>query len=188
MFKSIFLSNDVIKTIKYWFASNRRQAIIANNDKLKLHSEHHPSVRINFQNNWACGWKLTSVGHGIGVCFCTKTLRNVGRIFMKEQFSLPLLLTMIHRADSKFAPSQWEPSLQSNGVSHWLGANQESVLINISYLSSPSSGLIEYLKTEMLLPWKAKVTAAEDGLWTMLLISLGMKILTTGLVATLAYM
>ena len=30
------------------------------------------------------------------------------------------------RADSRFAPSQWETSLQSNAVSHWLGASLES--------------------------------------------------------------
>ena len=30
---------------------------------------------------------------------------------------------MIIRADSRFAPSQWETSLQSNDVSHWLGTN-----------------------------------------------------------------
>ena len=30
------------------------------------------------------------------------------------------------RAVSRFAPSQWETSLQSNAVSHWLGANLES--------------------------------------------------------------
>ena len=30
------------------------------------------------------------------------------------------------RADSMFAPWQWETSLQSNAVSHWLGANIES--------------------------------------------------------------
>ena len=29
---------------------------------------------------------------------------------------------------TRFAPSQWEPMLQSNGVSHWLGANLESAL------------------------------------------------------------
>ena len=33
------------------------------------------------------------------------------------------------RADSRFAPSQWETSLQSNAVSHWLGANLESALL-----------------------------------------------------------
>ena len=33
------------------------------------------------------------------------------------------------RADSMFVPSQWEKSLQRNAVSHWLGANLESVLL-----------------------------------------------------------
>ena len=32
------------------------------------------------------------------------------------------------RADSRFAPSQWETTLQSNAVSQWLGANLESAL------------------------------------------------------------
>ena len=32
------------------------------------------------------------------------------------------------RADPRLAPSQWETSLQSNAVSHWLGANLESAL------------------------------------------------------------
>ena len=33
------------------------------------------------------------------------------------------------RADSRFAPSQWDTLLQSNAVSHWLGANLESALL-----------------------------------------------------------
>ena len=33
------------------------------------------------------------------------------------------------RADSRLAPSQWETSLQSNDVSHWLSANLESALL-----------------------------------------------------------
>ena len=33
-----------------------------------------------------------------------------------------------HRVDSRFVPSQWETSLQSNAVSHWLCANLESAL------------------------------------------------------------
>ena len=32
------------------------------------------------------------------------------------------------RAESRLAPSQWEMSLQSNAISHWLGANLESAL------------------------------------------------------------
>ena len=35
---------------------------------------------------------------------------------------------MQYRADSRLAPSQWETSLQSNAVSHWLGANLEWAL------------------------------------------------------------
>ena len=31
-------------------------------------------------------------------------------------------------ADSRFVLSQWETSLQSNGVSHWHGLNLESAL------------------------------------------------------------
>ena len=32
-------------------------------------------------------------------------------------------------ADSRLAPSQWETSLQSNAISHWLGENLESALL-----------------------------------------------------------
>ena len=38
----------------------------------------------------------------------------------------------ITRADSRFAPSQWETSLQTNAVSHWLGANLELALHYLS--------------------------------------------------------
>ena len=31
-------------------------------------------------------------------------------------------------SESRFAPSQWETALQSNDVSHWLGANLDSAL------------------------------------------------------------
>ena len=33
-----------------------------------------------------------------------------------------------HRADARFAPSQWETTLLCNHVSHWLDANLESAL------------------------------------------------------------
>ena len=39
-----------------------------------------------------------------------------------------LLWQWEYRADSRLVPSQWETSLQSNAVSHWLGANLESAL------------------------------------------------------------
>ena len=42
-----------------------------------------------------------------------------------------------YRADSRFAPSQWETALQSNVVSHWLGTNLESALRYISESGQP---------------------------------------------------
>ena len=36
------------------------------------------------------------------------------------------------RADSRFEPSQWETPLQSNAVSHWLGANLKSAMTTVS--------------------------------------------------------
>ena len=48
-----------------------------------------------------------------------------------------LLVQKLSWADSMLAPSQWETSLQSNTVSHWLGANLESALLTIiKHLSS----------------------------------------------------
>ena len=49
---------------------------------------------------------------------------------------------IICRADLRFPPSQWETSLQSNAVSHWLGANLGSALVwyqggvSITHMSS----------------------------------------------------
>ena len=53
------------------------------------------------------------------------------------------------RADSRFAPSQWETSLQSNNVSHWLGASLESAL----YFLIPA------------LQWLFSWTTFEDKAW-----------------------
>ena len=46
---------------------------------------------------------------------------------IKSQFISSTEL-LYYRADSKLVPSQWETSLQSNAVSHWLGASLESAL------------------------------------------------------------
>ena len=38
------------------------------------------------------------------------------------------------RADSRFAPSQWETALLCNDVSHWLGGSLESALQYIAHV------------------------------------------------------
>ena len=38
---------------------------------------------------------------------------------------------VINKADSRLVPRQWETSLQSNAVSHWIGSNLQSTLIHV---------------------------------------------------------
>ena len=54
-----------------------------------------------------------------------------------------------YSADSRFAPRQWETSLQSNGVSHWLGAYLESALIIID-----GDGEVGPLRISMSTVWR----------------------------------
>ena len=61
---------------------------------------------------------------------CVKSSQNVnlGSIWKtKTYIGQPI------RADSRFAPSQWETALLCNGVSHWLAPSLASALVN-SYL------------------------------------------------------
>ena len=51
------------------------------------------------------------------ICFM-----SIGHIAVVE------LGAMTFRADSRLVPSQWDTSLQSNVVCHWLGANLDSAL------------------------------------------------------------
>ena len=74
----------------------------------------------------------------ISLTFSISSSLNNGSVW-----ALYLLFVIMRRArfcslnilfHSRFAPSQWETSLQSNGVSHWLGANLEPALLYHSQL------------------------------------------------------
>ena len=62
---------------------------------------------------------------------CIVTLPLTARAHTQND---PWVTSLLHqtndfiRADSRFAPSQWEMPLQCNGISHWLGANLDSSL------------------------------------------------------------
>ena len=68
------------------------------------------------------------------------------------------------RADSRFAPIQWETSLQSNGVSHWLGANLESALaLWVTMLMMGQKVIIKkYGHNELLMAHKTKGWCCES--------------------------
>ena len=51
----------------------------------------------------------------------------------------------IFRADSRLVPSQWETLLQSNAISHWLGAYLESTLILYMHNILNMGTIYEYL-------------------------------------------
>ena len=48
----------------------------------------------------------------------------------------PTVVVYCYGADSRLAASQWETSLQSNAVSHWLDANLESALLQLGVASA----------------------------------------------------
>ena len=64
-------------------------------------------------------------------------------------------------ADSRLAPSQWETSLQSNAVSHWLGPNLESTLLISSYLFHTDTwqNSTQELPYWFCVQWAAQVTS-----------------------------
>ena len=83
--------------------------------------------------DWMLSWNLTNrpsvsfegmhpVTHGDAH---VQIIRNTHMLSITHN----VLLHYYNRADSRFAPSQWEMSLQSNAVSHWLCANLESALL-----------------------------------------------------------
>ena len=56
-------------------------------------------------------------------CITPEPVKDIGK-----HSRLPKRFNRYARADSRFAPGQWETSLQSNAISHWLGANLDSAL------------------------------------------------------------
>ena len=70
-------------------------------------------------------------------------VENIPNVMLIEVFQITLYMYMLWfitvfispstpskncKADPRFSPSQWETSLQSNAVPHWLGANLESAM------------------------------------------------------------
>ena len=75
---------------------------------------------------------------------------NHSLMTLKQTLSLLLFYTnCLYRADSRFAPSQWETVLLCNHVSHWLGASLESAL---SVSLSACTFLMDAWKCSFLVP------------------------------------
>ena len=74
-------------------------------------------------------WQRTSYSENRQVVVRKQTVfSHQNCLFLKRKLLIILQLIRCFRADSRLALSQWETLLQSNPVSHWLGANLESAL------------------------------------------------------------
>ena len=96
------------------------QFIMNNLVKLKLNLKKKKRIPFIFRVNKSMAQCKTTV---------TPLLMHVG---VTESCALKALIYI--RDDSRLAPIQWETSLQSNAVSHWLGANLESALCIVTVL------------------------------------------------------
>ena len=123
-----------------WTFRNRLQwnfNQIQNFSFVKMHLEISSVKWWPFCPGW--GWG-SGVGVGWGRCWAkrissspvndrSKHITYCVCIMLKFECGNIVHIADIHyTADSGFAPSQWETSLQSNAVSHRLGANLESAL------------------------------------------------------------
>ena len=96
----------------------------------------HPDLS-NYEEDGACKCKKFQCLTCREICmnWLKKQIfgRRVNKNFLMPKYHYHGLLQnwycqYVSRVDSRFAPSQCETSLQSNAVSHWLGANLESAL------------------------------------------------------------
>ena len=101
----------------------RNSIALFNDDFLCPMSQHTLKGNIKY-----CNFKGNTTQVFQSKCIWNRCLQNISHF---EQAAMKW--RVINRADSRFAPSQWETLLQSNTVSHWLGTNLESALVNLHF-------------------------------------------------------
>ena len=98
-------------------------------------------------SQWETSLHSNTVSHWLGV--------NLAKVYfhtaLLHWYQIHFLLVCGIRADSRLAPSQWETSLQSNAVSHWLGANLAKVYFHTALLHWYQSRFL--LVCVVWLPW-----------------------------------
>ena len=109
---------------------------LMNKFKLNFNQNTKPSIHENASENIVCEkaailprgrWVNThSIPyHAYRSYICVGKYGNIGK-WQVLNYWFYVRIAMYPRADSSFAPSQWEPALLCNDVSHWLGANLDS--------------------------------------------------------------
>ena len=89
------------------------------------------------------------------LCFLNGTSENIKVANISISFKFVTLLWSFIRINSRLAPNQGEASLQSNAISHWLGANLESALLYVHW--NVRGGCCDGLSHHCLHGWLASV-------------------------------
>ena len=100
-------------------------------------------------------WKITHLKlhpHLFGI----NVKNNVG-----DETIFYYTIMVMSSADSRRAPGQWETSLQSNAVSHWLGANLESALDVRCRTSQLNASLLLFISSIFLKGILGKVSLSQ---------------------------
>ena len=88
------------------------------------------SLKFGVQGGSTTDWfpRVNVVRDNGSQLYCIQLNNDIGRTISDFHLTKDSHISYPRRVDSQFAPSQWETSLQSNAVCHWLGANWESAL------------------------------------------------------------
>ena len=95
------------------------------------------NFRITATSPWGQWVKIMACVHRISNTVCTYD------IFLNKSEEVSESDIIYHRADSRFAPSQWETTLLCK-VSHWLGASLESILYQLAVYMTISLRIITF--------------------------------------------
>ena len=122
--------------------------------------------------NWTISWKLLHTNystlyffqdfsHQSGHTDFIRALHLKRNLYMQSICTQEHLLPMAYpssvysnRSDSGLEPSQWETLLQRNAISHWLGSNLESALLQYSSTATGHVALAVITGTTILMPYR----------------------------------
>ena len=95
---------------------------------------------------WYCNFCIKSFkvpNCGISLAGALEIVDSNTQILINPSGQVMHIFATNIRADSRFVPIQWETSLRSNAISHWLGTNLESALNIVLHCSLPTHYLKE---------------------------------------------
>ena len=127
---SVIISMYFVCAFQFYWFPKAITAIEASDTGTSKHSIWHPPhSAVTYLGQLHYIWFSPNYSHVVDLHACSLQafFTMLTEIVFKAIFGYQFPITW-YRADSRLSASQEETLLQSNGVSHWLGANLESAL------------------------------------------------------------